>query len=139
MNARTAVTRGEVRTGRRTYGAPAALAAFTGVALLASWAWTWPLVATGATIEKGVGWPTHFPALLGPALAAFVVTAWLAGRPGVAELRSRVLRWRLPLRWWAAALSPLAFLALALVIAAAAGNLPSLGEFGATAASRRSA
>ena len=62
------------------------IAAFTGVALLASWAWTWPLVATGSTVEKGVGWPTHFPALLGPALAAFVVTAWLAGRPGVAAL-----------------------------------------------------
>ena len=119
-----------MRPGHRRHGTPVALAAFTGVALLASWAWTWPLVAAGSTVEKGVGWPTHFPALLGPALAALVVTGWLAGRPGVAELRSRMLRWRLPLRWWAAALSPLAFLALALVIAAVSGDLPSLGEFG---------
>jgi membrane protease YdiL (CAAX protease family) len=34
-------------------------------------------------------------------------------------------RWRVPLRWWVATVSPLLFLAVALVVAAAAGTLPN--------------
>ena|SRR5438876_3717325 len=51
------------------------LASFVALAYAVSWGWTFPLVAIGDVIEKGVGWPTSFPALLGPALAASVVTA----------------------------------------------------------------
>jgi hypothetical protein len=51
------------------------LASFVVLAYAVSWGWTFPLVAAGDVIEKGVGWPTNFPALVGPALAAFVVTA----------------------------------------------------------------
>ena len=39
-------------------------------------------------------------------------------------------RWRMPLRWWAATLSPLAFLAVALAVAAAIGKLPRGSGFG---------
>jgi membrane protease YdiL (CAAX protease family) len=39
-------------------------------------------------------------------------------------------RWRMPLRWWAATLSPLAFLGGALAVASAAGKLPSGSDFG---------
>ena len=38
--------------------------------------------------------------------------------------------WRMPLRWWAATLSPLAFLAVALAVAAAIGKLPRGSDFG---------
>jgi membrane protease YdiL (CAAX protease family) len=107
-----------------------ALGAFVAVAYAISWAWTFPLAAIGDVIEKGRGWPTNEPALLGPALAAFVVTAWLSGRVGLADLVARIGRWRMPIRWWAATLSPLWFLGVALLIAAAAGNLPRLGDFG---------
>jgi hypothetical protein len=34
------------------------------------------------------------------------------------------------LLWWAATLTPVWFLALALVLAAAAGKLPGFGDFG---------
>jgi uncharacterized protein len=43
-------------------------------------------------------------------LAAFAVIAWTVGRAGVRDLISRMARWRIGWRCWAAALSPLAFL-----------------------------
>jgi membrane protease YdiL (CAAX protease family) len=106
------------------------LAAFLASAYVFSWAWMLPFVADGDVVKKGVGWPTHFPALLGPALAAFVVTAVLWGRAGVRDLLARMARWRMPLRWWAATLSPLAFFGVALAVALAAGKLPRGSDFG---------
>jgi membrane protease YdiL (CAAX protease family) len=108
----------------------ASLAAFVALAYALSWAWELPFVTAGDVIEKGTGWPTHFPALFGPALAALLVTAWVSGRPGVLDLLARMGRLRMPLRWWAATLSPLGFLGVALVVAALAGELPSLSDFG---------
>ena len=106
------------------------LASFIGLAYAISWVWAFPFVVVGDVVEKGVGWPTTFPALVGPALAAFVVTAVVWGRAGVRDLLARMGCWRMPLRWWAATLSPLAFLAAALVVAAAIGKLPSASGFG---------
>jgi len=71
------------------------------LAYAVSWAWAFPFVAAGDVVKKGAGWPTHFPALLGPALAALVVTAVVWGRAGVRDLLARIARWRMPLRWWA--------------------------------------
>jgi len=107
-----------------------ALAAFIALAYGISWAWTFPLAAVGDTIDKGRGWPTHAPALLGPAVAAFIVTGWLSGRTGLADLLARMVRWRMPLRWWAWTLSPFAFLGIALAIDAVSGTLPTLSDFG---------
>ena len=66
-----------------------------------SWSWWVALVIRGQTTHNGVGWPTHLPGLLGPAVAAFVVTAATSGRPGVRELLGRVVRWRFDVRWYA--------------------------------------
>ena len=41
---------------------------------------------------------------LGVGLAAFLVTAALAGRAGVADLARRSVRWRVPVRWYLVAL-----------------------------------
>jgi uncharacterized protein len=41
---------------------------------------------------------------LGAGLAAFLVTAALSGRAGVADLTRRSVRWRVPLRWYLIAL-----------------------------------
>ena len=106
------------------------LASFVAVGYALSWGWTFPLVAAGDVIEQGVGWPTHFPALLGPALAALAVTALVWGRASVRDLLAQMARWRMPLRWWAATLSPLAFLGVALAVALAAGKLPGWRGFG---------
>jgi membrane protease YdiL (CAAX protease family) len=106
------------------------LATFVILAFAVSWSWMLPLVASGDVVEKGIGWPTHLPALLGPALAAFLVTALSWGRVGVRDLVGRVGLWRMPMRWWAAALSPLSFLGLALAVAFASGTLPDWSDFG---------
>lgn len=106
------------------------VAAFLVLAFALSWAWAWPLALSGALVSRGAGWPTHFPALAGPAVAAFLTTAWVSGRTGVKDLLARLGRWRFPLRWWAVTLSPLAFLAVALLVQAAIGDLPKLADFG---------
>src|SRR5687768_12865071 len=41
---------------------------------------------------------------LGAGLAAFLVTAALSGRAGVADITRRSLRWRVPVRWYLIAL-----------------------------------
>jgi hypothetical protein len=48
---------------------------FFALAYARSWSWSFALVARGDVLRAGAGWPTHLPALLGPAVAAFVVTA----------------------------------------------------------------
>lgn len=77
------------------------LASFVALAYAVSWVWAFPFVAAVDVIEKGVGWPTYCPRLLGPALAAFVVTPAVWGRAGARDLLARMARWRMPLRWWA--------------------------------------
>jgi uncharacterized protein len=123
--------RNQLRLARRPQvGSLGALAAFVVLACGLSWAWTFPLAVVGDTIEKGRGWPTHAPALLGPAIAAFIVTGWLSGWAGVANLLARMGRWRMALRWWGWTLSPFAFLLIALAVDAIAGTLPRASDFG---------
>jgi hypothetical protein len=54
-----------------------------------TWAWWLPLAVAGRTVTQGDGWPTHFPGLLGPSLAALLVTAATRGSSGVGELLRR--------------------------------------------------
>ena len=108
-----------------------ALVVFFALAYALSWSWAIPLAVTHSIVRRGEGWPTHYPLLLGPAIAAVVVTAWTMGRPGVRDLLARVARWQVPMRWWLAAVSPAAFVGLALIAMAAAGKaLPSVADFG---------
>ena len=108
-----------------------ALAVFFTLAYALSWSWAIPLAAAHQIVRRGEGWPTHYPALLGQAIAAVVVTAWTMGRPGVRDLLARMVRWRVPVRWWLMAVSPALFLGLALIAMVAAGKaLPSVAEFG---------
>ena len=108
-----------------------ALVVFFALAYALSASWAIPLAVAHLVVRRGAGWPTHYPLLLAPAIAAVVVTAWTMGRPGVRDLLARVARWRVPLRWWLAALSPAAFLAIALMTMVVAGKpLPSVADFG---------
>ena len=97
-----------------------------------SWADWIPLVLSGAIVTPG-GPITHFPGLLGPALAAFIVVAMTDGTAGVVRLLRRMVFVSKPtLRFLGYSLSPLAFLALALVVARVAGlAVPSVREFAA--------
>jgi membrane protease YdiL (CAAX protease family) len=53
-----------------------------------------------------------FPALFGPALAAVIVAAITDGRAGLRDLLSRLVRWRVGVRWYAVALGLPMILAL---------------------------
>jgi len=109
---------------------PKPVVAFFVLAYAISWVWVIPWAATGHTVYEGEGWPTHFPSLLGPMLAAFAVTAWTAGQVGVRDLLARMVRWRIGWRWWLAVLSPLAFFFGVIgVMAAASADLPTRNDF----------
>src|SRR6476620_4786569 len=83
------------------------LAAYVVIAYGLSWGYWVPLVVTRHLVTVGGG-TTQFPGLLGPMLAALLVTAVSDGRAGVRELVGRMFRWRVPLRWWLLAVgSPL--------------------------------
>lgn len=91
----------------RAAGMPAAgssrgwqLPAFLVLAFAWSWSWWIPMAAAGTITREGQGWPTHLIGLLGPAIAAIVVTALADGRAGVADLVARAMRWRVAGRYW---------------------------------------
>ena len=59
-----------------------------------SW-WTWPLYAMGLSPS---------PLFAGPVLAALIVIPITQGWPGLRELGSRIIRWRVGWRWYVVAL-----------------------------------
>jgi membrane protease YdiL (CAAX protease family) len=77
------------------------LAAFFLLTYLLSWGYWVPVALAG-------GHTSHFPGLLGPMVAALLLTPLVAGRAGLADLLRRMGRWRAAPRWYAAALVPFA-------------------------------
>ena len=95
-----------------------------------SWAWDLPLALRGADVRTGVGWPTHLPALLGPAVAAVVVTGVVDGRAGLADLGRRIVRWRVGWVWWAVVVGTLSVALLGVLVPlATGGEVPGLSAF----------
>ena len=77
-----------------------------------SWAYWIPLDIAGVRVGPGSR-STHFPGLLGPALAAFIVSGVTDGKRGIVALVHRVVLVSRPIwRFWFYALSPLLFLML---------------------------
>lgn len=94
-----------------------------GAFLLFTYAYSWgywiPVALTGGKLS-------HFPGLMGPMFAAFTVAAVAAGGAGPRDLVSRMARWRVPVRWYAAALVPGIVGLIAVVgLALAGGGWPS--------------
>ena len=90
------------------------LVSFFVLACALSW-WLWPLYALNLAPTPIVGF--------GPFLAALVVLGITRGRTGVRDLLRRIVRWRVGLRWYAAAL----LLPVAVTLAATAINIVVLG------------
>lgn len=106
------------------------LLVFFSLAYLISWSWWVPLALRGGVVRTGVGWPTHLPGLVGPAVAAVLVTAAVDGRPGLRELARRTARWRVGWVWWLVVTVTFALAGLGAVQALVAGEkVPSLEEF----------
>jgi membrane protease YdiL (CAAX protease family) len=98
------------------------LACFFVLAYVLSWSYWLPLAFTGQIVMPGSGNPTHFPGLLGPALAALAITAVTQGRGGLRDLGRRMVRWRVGWRWYGAVAVPLGFFTIAITANALAGN-----------------
>ena len=75
--------------------------AFVIIAYAWSWGWWVPMAAMNVTTRAGQAWPSHLPGLLGPAVAAVVVTAVVSGRSGLADLGRRMVRVRVGWFWYA--------------------------------------
>lgn len=100
------------------------------LAYLLSWAWCVPLVIGGDTVRAGVGWPTNMPALMGPVLAAVIVTALVDGRAGLRDLWSRVTRWHVGWIWWLLVAATLSLGLLGVLVPLATGQqIPPLADF----------
>ena len=85
------------RGARRAVGATVW---FVILAYALSWSWWIPLAISPTIVDQGQGWPTHLIGLMGPALAAVIVTGCSEGRAGVGDLWSRVVRWRVGWAWY---------------------------------------
>lgn len=98
--------------------------------LILSWGYWFMLIAQGKLVTPGSS-VSHLPGLLGPALAAMLVTAYLDGRSGIRDLLARMLRWRSAWPWGILlALSPVPVAILVFLILQLLGHpLPSLHEF----------
>jgi membrane protease YdiL (CAAX protease family) len=95
------------------------LATYLLLTFAVSWSWWIPLALTG-------GDGTHLPGLAGPGIAGLVTTALLGGRDATRRLGRRIVRWRVPVRWYVAALAPAVIGVLALGVGAVLGRgLPS--------------
>jgi hypothetical protein len=99
------------------------LLAYCAVVFAVSWGGILLLVGPGGVpldVEHlalliGVG---YVAILAGPSLAAILLTGLLGGRPGLRDLGSRLVRWRVGARWYAAALlvAPLSILVVLLAL-----------------------
>lgn len=98
------------------------LGAFFLLAYAFSWSYWLPIAVSGGHLS-------HFPGLLGPMLAAFTVTSISVGQSGVHDLWARMFRWRVPFRWYLAALTPAAAGVIGVAFLGLAGNgWPSLAQ-----------
>jgi uncharacterized protein len=98
------------------------VATYFGLTFAISWGGF--LLAVGPGGFANTDWQTdaRFPfavlaMLSGPAVAGILLTALLDGRAGLREILSRLLRWRVGTRWYAAALLPAPLLAAAVLFA----------------------
>lgn len=92
------------------------LGSFYGLTFLLSWGFWVPDAMSGGHVSHALG-------LLGPMISAFVITALTRERAGLRDLASRMVRWRVDVRWYLWALAPLA-------VAVTAAALVSLGPEG---------
>jgi membrane protease YdiL (CAAX protease family) len=108
------------------------LVSFVLLAWALSWAYWIPMAIRGEVVTPGATTgASHFPGLLGPMLAALVITAAIRGRPGLREYLGRLVRWRVPVRWYLAAVLPIVvFLAAAGILWLAGSRSPDLAELG---------
>lgn len=117
-------------TGLRGLARRHPVISFFVLAYAISWSWWVPLALRGEVVRAGDGWPTHLPGLIGPAIAALIVTATTEGRAGLRDLGRRMVRWRIGVRWWLVIAGTFALVGLGAVQALVTGDeVPALADF----------
>ena len=111
----------------RSWVAEHRVVAFVGLAYGFSWA-VWTPMVLGEHGLGSVPWTSHVPGLVGPMLAAAVVTGLVDGPVGFDRIVRSCCR-RPPARWLATALSPLAFLAFAVLVTAPVSGFVQWSDF----------
>ncbi len=99
------------------------LGSFYALTFLLSWGYWVPDALSGGHLS-------HTPGLLGPMISALVITAVTQGRAGVRDLVSRMVLWRVAVRWYLWAVAPLAVaIAVAAVMSLGPDGFPSLAKW----------
>jgi len=109
------------------------LVSYFALAFLFSWAIYIPLIfVRQGWVDWDISFSVHYFASFGPMLAAIIVTALTAGKDGLRELWSRIVRWRVNWRYAAfAILSPIVIFALCLpIVRLIKGEWPDLRLLG---------
>jgi len=123
------------RSGATSWVARHRLATFVVLAYALSWISWLPLLADRQDWVSGsASTYLHLLGALGPAVAALVVTAVVAGRAGLTDIGRRTVAWRGRVGWLGlAVLGPLALFAAAVLVARVVdGAWPDLSRFGAS-------
>jgi CAAX protease family protein len=100
------------------------LGSFYALTFLLSWGYWVPDALSGGHLS-------HTPGLLAPMISSLGITAVTQGRAGVRDLFSRMVRWRVPVRWYLWTMAPLA-VAIAVAAAMSSGpeGFPGLAKWG---------
>jgi len=115
-------------------GRSGSIAVFVTTAFAITWAiWAPILVQVRTDGTDTMPW-TYFLASAGPAAAAVAATGRAGGAPALLAWLRRIFAWRLPPRWWAAAVGmPVGYFLVAWTAAALiTGHWPDLSAFGRT-------
>src|ERR1700693_6336043 len=76
-----------------------------------------PAACVGVTSISNSQMSFAYAAIVGPLVAGVVTTLLVSGKPGLRELRTRLFRWNVGIRWYAAALLTAPVLTMALLLA----------------------
>jgi membrane protease YdiL (CAAX protease family) len=108
------------------------LAAFTLLAYGLSWVVQVPLALQAQDLlMTRIPFALHYLSGFGPLLAAFIITWKISGKQGLRELLGRLTKWRVGLKWWLVAISPLiALILLSLGMELLGHDGPSVAQLG---------
>jgi membrane protease YdiL (CAAX protease family) len=117
---------------KRTWVERHPLVAFTLMAYGLSWSVQIPLALQAqGLLATRIPFSLHYLTGFGPLLSAFILTWWISGEKGLRDLLDRLTKWRVGLKWWLIAISPLMALILLLPGTRLLGcDSPSVSQMG---------